>query len=193
MSAFATIPEAIEEIRRGRLVIVVDDEDRENEGDLVIAAQAVTPEAINFMPRFGRGLICVPVTADRLAELDLPLMVDVNTSRLGTAFTVSVDSREGTTTGISTFDRATTIKALADPRSRPEDLLRPGPLFPLRAVEGGVGGVTRRGRWTWRVWPGSRRSASFVRFWRTTGTWPACRGWRSSPASTDSGLSPPPT
>src|SRR3972149_2238028 len=126
MSAFATIPEAIEEIRRGRLVIVVDDEDRENEGDLVIAAQAVTPEAINFMTRFGRGLICVPVTADRLAERALPLMVDVNTSRLGTAFTVSVDSREGTTTGISTFDRATTIKALADPRSRPEDLLRPG-------------------------------------------------------------------
>ena len=138
MSAFATIPEAIEEIRRGRLVIVVDDEDRENEGDLVIAAQAVTPEAINFMTRFGRGLICVPVTADRLAELDLPLMVDVNTSRLGTAFTVSVDSREGTTTGISTFDRATTIKALADPRSRPEDLLRPGHIFPLRAMEGGV-------------------------------------------------------
>ena len=138
MTAFATIPEAIEEIRRGRLVIVVDDEDRENEGDLVIAAQAVTPEAINFMTRFGRGLICVPVTADRLAELDLPLMVDVNTSRLGTAFTVSVDSREGTTTGISTFDRATTIKALADPRSRPEDLLRPGHIFPLRAMEGGV-------------------------------------------------------
>ena len=138
MSAFATIPEAIEEIRRGRLVIVVDDEDRENEGDLVIAAQAVTPEAINFMTRFGRGLICVPVTTDRLAELDLPLMVDVNTSRLGTAFTVSVDSREGTTTGISTFDRATTIKALADPRSRPEDLLRPGHIFPLRAMEGGV-------------------------------------------------------
>src|SRR3990172_16839 len=138
MSAFATIPEAIEEIRRGRLVIVVDDEDRENEGDLVIAAQAVTPEAINFMTRFGLGLICVPVTADRLAELDLPLMVDVNTSRLGTAFTVSVDSREGTTTGISTFDRATTIKALADPRSRPEDLLRPGHISRLRAMEGGV-------------------------------------------------------
>src|SRR3989304_4483961 len=141
MSAFATIPEAIEEIRRGRLVIVVDDEDRENEGDLVIAAQAVTPEAINFMTRFGRGLICVPVTADRLGELDLPLMVDVNTSRLGTGCAASVTPR------------------------------RPG---------------------TWRVWPGSRRSASSVRFWRTTGTWPACRGWRSSPASTDSGSSPSP-
>ncbi len=138
MSAFVSIPQAIEEIRRGRLVIVVDDEDRENEGDLVMAAQAVTPEAINFMARFGRGLLCVPVTADRLAELDLPLMVDVNTSRLGTAFSVSVDSREGTTTGISTFDRATTIKALADPRSRPEDLLRPGHIFPLRAMEGGT-------------------------------------------------------
>src|SRR3989304_5691750 len=99
MSAFATIPEAIEEIRRGRLVIVVDDEDRENEGDLGLAAQGVTPEAINFMPRFGRALICVPVTVDRLGELDLPLMVDVNTSRLGTAFTVSVVSRGGTNTG----------------------------------------------------------------------------------------------
>src|SRR3989304_3113211 len=138
MSAFATIPEAIEEIRRGRLVLVGDAEDRENEGDLVIAAQAVTPEAINFMTRFGRGLICVPYTAHRRGELALPLMVNVNTSRLGTAFTVSVDSREGPTTGISTFDRATTIKALADPRSRPEDLLRPGHIFPLRAMEGGV-------------------------------------------------------
>src|SRR3970282_1769382 len=120
MSAFATIPEAIEEIRRGRLVIVVDDEDRENEGDLAMAAQSVTPEAINLMTRFSRGLICARVRAARLAELGLPLMVDVNTSRLGTAFTVSVDSREGTTTGISTFDPATTITASADPRTRPE-------------------------------------------------------------------------
>lgn len=138
MSTFASIPEALEEIRRGRMVIVVDDEDRENEGDLVMAAEVATPEAINFMTRFGRGLICVPMTAGRLAELDLPLMVDVNTSRLGTAFTVSVDARHGTTTGISAYDRAATVRALADPRSRPEDFLRPGHVFPLRAMDGGV-------------------------------------------------------
>ena len=138
MSTFATIPEALEEVRSGRMVIVVDDEDRENEGDLVMAAQAATPEAINFMTRFGRGLICVPMAASRLAELDLPLMVDVNTSRLGTAFTVSVDVRHGTTTGISAHDRAATVRALADPGSRPEDFLRPGHVFPLRAMEGGV-------------------------------------------------------
>jgi 3,4-dihydroxy 2-butanone 4-phosphate synthase/GTP cyclohydrolase II len=138
MSTFATIPEALEEVRSGRMVIVVDDEDRENEGDLVMAAQAATPEAINFMTRFGRGLICVPMAPGRLAELDLPLMVDVNTSRLGTAFTVSVDVRHGTTTGISAHDRAATVRALADPGSRPEDFLRPGHVFPLRAMEGGV-------------------------------------------------------
>jgi 3,4-dihydroxy 2-butanone 4-phosphate synthase/GTP cyclohydrolase II len=138
MSTFATIPEALEEVRSGRMVIVVDDEDRENEGDLVMAAQAATPEAINFMTRFGRGLICVPMAPSRLAELDLPLMVDVNTSRLGTAFTVSVDVRHGTTTGISAYDRAATVRALADPGSRPEDFLRPGHVFPLRAMEGGV-------------------------------------------------------
>ncbi|MDQ7851254.1 MAG: bifunctional 3,4-dihydroxy-2-butanone-4-phosphate synthase/GTP cyclohydrolase II [Armatimonadota bacterium] len=138
MSTFATIPEALEEIRRGRMIIVVDDEDRENEGDLVMAAQTATPEAINFMTRFGRGLICVPMAASRLVELDLPLMVDVNTSRLGTAFTVSVDVRHGTTTGISAHDRAATVRALADPGSRREDFLRPGHVFPLRAMEGGV-------------------------------------------------------
>jgi 3,4-dihydroxy 2-butanone 4-phosphate synthase/GTP cyclohydrolase II len=138
MTAFATIPEAIEEIRRGRMVIVVDDEDRENEGDLIMAAEAVTPETINFMTRFGRGLICVPMTGDGLAALQLPPMVHLNTARMGTAFTVSVDAREGTSTGISTFDRAATIRALADPRTRPEDLLRPGHVFPLAAMDGGV-------------------------------------------------------
>ncbi len=138
MSAFAGIAEAIEEIRRGRMVIVVDDEDRENEGDLVMAASAVTPEAMNFMTRFGRGLICVPMTGERLADLDLPPMVGRNTSRLGTAFTVSVDARDGTTTGISTYDRAASIRALADPRSAPGSFLRPGHVFPLRALEGGV-------------------------------------------------------
>ncbi|MBI3976410.1 MAG: bifunctional 3,4-dihydroxy-2-butanone-4-phosphate synthase/GTP cyclohydrolase II [Armatimonadetes bacterium] len=138
MSGFATIPEALEEIRRGRMVIVVDDEDRENEGDLVMAAEAVTPEAINFMTRFGRGLLCVPMTAGRLAALRLPPMVEVNTARLGTAFTVSVDARDGTTTGISAFDRAVTIKALADARSTAEDFMRPGHIFPLQAADGGV-------------------------------------------------------
>jgi 3,4-dihydroxy 2-butanone 4-phosphate synthase/GTP cyclohydrolase II len=120
------------------MVIVVDDEDRENEGDLVMAAEAVTPEAVNFMTRFGRGLICVPMTADRLASLNLPPMVGRNTSRLGTAFTVSVDARDGTTTGISAFDRAVTIKALANQGSTEEDLARPGHIFPLQAMEGGV-------------------------------------------------------
>lgn len=138
MSVFATIPQALEEIRRGRMVIVVDDEDRENEGDLVMAAEAVTPEAVNFMTRFGRGLLCVPMTADRLSHLNLPLMVDENTSRLGTMFTVSVDARDGTTTGISAFDRAVTIKALADPRSAAEEFARPGHVFPLQAMDGGV-------------------------------------------------------
>lgn len=138
MSVFATIPQALEEFRRGRMVIVVDDEDRENEGDLVMAAEAVTPEAVNFMTRFGRGLLCVPMTADRLSHLNLPLMVDENTSRLGTMFTVSVDARDGTTTGISAFDRAVTIKALADPRSAAEEFARPGHVFPLQAMDGGV-------------------------------------------------------
>jgi 3,4-dihydroxy 2-butanone 4-phosphate synthase/GTP cyclohydrolase II len=135
---FASVEEAIEELRRGRMVIVVDDEDRENEGDLVMAAEAVTPEAVNFMTRFGRGLICVPMPAERLRQLDLPLMVDRNTSLHGTAFTVTVDVRHGTTTGTSAFDRAATIRALADPSSRPEDFARPGHIFPLMAMEGGV-------------------------------------------------------
>ena len=138
MSVFATIPQALEEIRRGRMVIVVDDEDRENEGDLVMAAEAVTPEAVNFMTRFGRGLLCVPMTADRLSHLNLPLMVDENTSRHGTMFTVSVDARDGTTTGTSAFDRAVTIKALTDPRSASEEFARPGHIFPLQAMDGGV-------------------------------------------------------
>jgi 3,4-dihydroxy 2-butanone 4-phosphate synthase/GTP cyclohydrolase II len=138
MSVFATIPQALEEIRRGRMVIVVDDEDRENEGDLVMAAEAVTPEAVNFMTRFGRGLLCVPMTADRLSHLNLPLMVDENTSRHGTMFTVSVDARDGTTTGTSAFDRAVTIKALTDPGSASEEFARPGHIFPLQAMDGGV-------------------------------------------------------
>ncbi|RKZ16856.1 bifunctional 3,4-dihydroxy-2-butanone-4-phosphate synthase/GTP cyclohydrolase II [bacterium] len=138
MERFNTIEEAIEDIRNGRIIIVVDDEDRENEGDFVMAAEKVTPEAINFMAREGRGLICVSLLPERLEELNLPLMTDNITARHGTAFTVSVDAREGVTTGISAFDRARTIKVLIDPETRPEDLARPGHIFPLRAKKGGV-------------------------------------------------------
>ena len=134
----ATIEEAIEEIRQGRIVIIVDDEERENEGDLAMAADCVTPEAITFMAKHGRGLICMPISGKRLDEIQLPLMVSENTARLGTAFTVSVDYKKGTTTGISAYDRAATVKAILDPGTAPEDLARPGHLFPLRYAEGGV-------------------------------------------------------
>ena len=133
-----TIEQAIEEVKAGRHLIIVDDEDRENEGDLVIAAEKATPEAVNFMVTHGRGLVCVPMTTARLRELQLPMMVQENTSRLTTAFTVSVDLLEGTTTGISVHDRAATIKSLLDPDTQPEDLGRPGHIFPLRYAEGGV-------------------------------------------------------
>ena len=133
-----TIEQAIEEVKAGRHLIIVDDEDRENEGDLVIAAEKSTPEAVNFMVTHGRGLVCVPMTTARLRELQLPMMVQENTSRLTTAFTVSVDLLEGTTTGISVHDRAATIRALLDPATQPEDLGRPGHIFPLRYAEGGV-------------------------------------------------------
>jgi len=137
---FDRVEDAIEEIRRGRMVIVADDEDRENEGDLVCAASEVTPETINFMSKHGRGLICVAVTGERADELGLPLMTENNTDPQRTAFTVSVDAdtRFGVTTGISAFDRAKTIQVLLDPDSRPPDLRRPGHIFPLRARAGGV-------------------------------------------------------
>jgi len=130
--------EAIARIGRGEQILVVDDEDRENEGDLIFAADVVTPEAINFMARFGRGLICVAMTAERCDELELPLMVENNTSAHETAFTVSVEATKNTTTGISAHDRAETVRVLADPTSGPEDLRRPGHMFPLRARRGGV-------------------------------------------------------
>ncbi len=135
---FSEIPEAIEDIKKGKLVIVVDDEDRENEGDFIMAAQKVTPEVVNFMAKYGRGLICVPMTKERLEELKLFPMVAENTAKWGTPFTVSVDAIRNTTTGISAYDRAETVRALIDPRTRPEDLARPGHIFPLRAMEGGV-------------------------------------------------------
>ena len=138
MSGFATIEEAIEEIRQGRVLVVVDDEDRENEGDLVMAADKVTPEAVNFMVTHARGLMCVPMTGERLDALKLGMMVAENTAPMATAFTVSVDARRGTTTGISAHDRAVTIRTLVDPQLTSADLVTPGHMFPLRAMEGGV-------------------------------------------------------
>jgi 3,4-dihydroxy 2-butanone 4-phosphate synthase/GTP cyclohydrolase II len=135
---FATIPEAVEEIRAGRMLVVVDDEDRENEGDLTMAAQFVTPEAINFMARHGRGLICLALAPERCDQLHLPLVSPMNTSRFGTAFCESIDAAEGVTTGISAADRAHTIRVAIRPQARPQDLARPGHMFPLRAREGGV-------------------------------------------------------
>jgi 3,4-dihydroxy 2-butanone 4-phosphate synthase/GTP cyclohydrolase II len=135
---FNTIPEALKDIRLGKMIVVVDDEDRENEGDLVMASAKVTPQAINCMAREGRGLVCVSLTAARLEQLKLSPMVERNTSKLGTNFAVSVDAVKGTTTGISAHDRARTIKVLLDPKSKPADLARPGHIFPLQAVEGGV-------------------------------------------------------
>jgi 3,4-dihydroxy 2-butanone 4-phosphate synthase/GTP cyclohydrolase II len=134
----ATIEAAVADIRDGRMIIIVDDEDRENEGDLVCAAEKVTPEIINFMARHARGLICLPLTEERCDDLHLTTQVADNTSYLGTAFTVSIDARRGITTGISAADRATTILVAVDPQSRPQDLCRPGHIFPLRAKNGGV-------------------------------------------------------
>lgn len=138
--AFSSIKDAIDDIRQGRMVVVVDDEDRENEGDLTIAAERVTPEIVNFMATYGRGLICLPLTGERLDELRIPLMVQdtENSAKFGTAFCVPIEAKKGTTTGISASDRATTILAAVDPATRPEDLARPGHVFPLRARDGGV-------------------------------------------------------
>jgi len=137
---FSSIPDAIEDIRAGRMVVVVDDEDRENEGDLTIAAEKVTPDVINFMARHGRGLVCLPMTGQRLDELRIPLMVqdEENSARFGTAFCVPIEAKQGTTTGISAGDRARTILAAVDPKTKPSDLARPGHMFPLRAQDGGV-------------------------------------------------------
>jgi 3,4-dihydroxy 2-butanone 4-phosphate synthase / GTP cyclohydrolase II len=135
---FARVEDAIAAIQAGKMVIVVDDEDRENEGDLTIAAEKITPEAINFMARHGRGLICLAMVPERLDELEIPLMVSQNSSRFETAFCVSIEARNGTTTGISAADRATTVLVAIDPRTKPSDLVRPGHIFPLRARSAGV-------------------------------------------------------
>src|SRR4030043_956921 len=138
------IESALEDIRQGKMVILVDDEDRENEGDLTMAAEKVTPEAINFMAKYGRGLICLSLTDERLNELRLPMMVSDNTSRFQTAFTISIDGRKGVTTGISAADRATTILTAMDDQTQPEDLVSPGHIFPLKAKKGG--GLVRTGQ-----------------------------------------------
>ena len=143
MSDFDSIEDAIEEIKQGKMVIVVDDEDRENEGDLVMAAECVTPQAINFMLTHGRGIICLPAASERMEALELDMMVEKNTALLGTPFTVSIDAVENTTTGVSVHDRAQTIRKFADPKARPEDFARPGHVFPLKAQPGGV--LTRAG------------------------------------------------
>src|SRR6202171_5055239 len=137
-SPFTDVPTAIEEIRAGRMIVVIDDEDRENEGDLTLAAEKVTPEAINFMAKHGRGLVCLAMTEERLDHLRIRPMTSENTSQYGTAFCEAIDARDGVTTGISAYDRARTIKAAIDPATRPADLARPGHMFPLRARKGGV-------------------------------------------------------
>jgi 3,4-dihydroxy 2-butanone 4-phosphate synthase/GTP cyclohydrolase II len=137
-SPFTDVPAAIEEIRAGRMVVVVDDEDRENEGDLTLAAEKVTPEAINFMAKYGRGLVCLAMTEERLDHLRIGPMTAENTSNYGTAFCEAIDARDGVTTGISAYDRARTIQISIDPATRPSDLARPGHVFPLRARKGGV-------------------------------------------------------
>ncbi|MFI4911403.1 MAG: bifunctional 3,4-dihydroxy-2-butanone-4-phosphate synthase/GTP cyclohydrolase II [Sedimentisphaeraceae bacterium JB056] len=141
---FSEIPEVLEDLRQGKMIVLVDDEDRENEGDLVCAAEFATPEIVNFMATHGRGMICVPITGDRCEQLALHPQTMVNTASLGTAFTVTVDARDGITTGISAADRSKTIQILADEKSKPYNLVRPGHIFPLRAREGGV--LTRCGQ-----------------------------------------------
>src|SRR6516162_3411486 len=135
---FVDVPTAIEEIRAGRMIVIVDDEDRENEGDVMLAAEKVTPDAINFMTKFARGLVCLTLTEERLDHLRIGPMSAENTSTYGTAFCEAIDAREGVSTGISAYDRARTILVAIDPRSRPTDLARPGHVFPLRARKGGV-------------------------------------------------------
>jgi len=136
--AFATVSEAIEDIKAGKFIIIVDDENRENEGDLAMAAEKVNAEAINFMARHARGLICLPIIGHRLDELKIPLMVQENTAKFSTAFAVSIEAKHKTSSGISAHDRAATVRAVLDPRTKPEDLARPGHMFPIRAREGGV-------------------------------------------------------
>src|ERR1700747_1851035 len=141
---FATVEQAVEEIRNGRMIVLVDDEDRENEGDLTLAAEKITPEAINFMAKYGRGLICLALTEQRCDELHLPLMAPINRAVHGTAFCEAIDARVGVSTGISASDRAITVLTAIDSKTKPQDLARPGHIFPLRARNGG--GLVRAGQ-----------------------------------------------
>ena len=136
--ALSTISEAIEDIKSGKIIIIVDDENRENEGDFAVAAEKITPDLINFMAKYGRGLICMPIINERLEELKIPLMVSDNTAPLGTAFTVSIEAKHRVSTGISAHDRAETIKTVIHPDTRPDDIVRPGHMFPIAARKGGV-------------------------------------------------------
>ncbi|MCL5123979.1 MAG: 3,4-dihydroxy-2-butanone-4-phosphate synthase, partial [Deltaproteobacteria bacterium] len=138
MGVLVGVEEAVEEIKQGRMVILVDDEDRENEGDLTMAAEKVTPEAINFMTKYGRGLLCLSMTREKIESLDLPMMVSNNKSPFGTNFTVSIEASRGVTTGISAYDRAVTILTAVDDNATPSDIISPGHVFPLRAQKGGV-------------------------------------------------------
>jgi 3,4-dihydroxy 2-butanone 4-phosphate synthase/GTP cyclohydrolase II len=178
-----TIEEAIADIAAGKAVVVVDDESRENEGDLVFAAEHATPELLAFMVRYTSGYICAPVTDSEADRLDLPPMHHTNQDVRGTAYTVSVDASEGISTGISAADRARTIRLLSSPDTRPTDLRRPGHVVPLRARAQGV--LVRPGQ----TWPGSPAAvprACSARSSTTTAPWPGCRSWRSSPRSTTS-------
>jgi 3,4-dihydroxy-2-butanone 4-phosphate synthase len=194
MEGLASIKELLEELRQGRPVILVDDEDRENEGDLILAAEHATPDWVNFMLKECRGLLCVALTEERAKALDLPLMVERNQDPQGTRFTVSVDAR-GTTTGISAFERAATIRLLADPEARPQDFRRPGHVFPLvaRPGESCAGRGTPRPRWTSCAWRASLRWAASLRSSRRTAAWPACPTSWSSPGGTASRWGPSPT
>ena len=143
MMKFNAIPEILEDIRAGKMVVILDDEDRENEGDLIMAASMVRPEDINFMAKYGRGLICLPMTRERCQQLNLPLMVNANQTRFSTNFTVSIEAAEGVTTGISAYDRAHTIRTAVKPDANPSELTQPGHVFPLKSITGGV--LTRAG------------------------------------------------
>ena len=156
----APVEEAIRAVKSGKLIIIVDDEDRENEGDLMVAAEKVTPDIINFMAKHARGLICLPLTEERLRELDLPLMVSENTAQFQTAFTVSIDGIKNVTTGISAYDRAQTILTAIDTDTEPSDLARPGHIFPLRALDGGVLERSGHPRWQRRSCRKTRRILS---------------------------------
>ena len=184
-SPFTSVEEAVEEIRQGRMIVLVDDEDRENEGDLTMAAEKITPDAINFMAKFGRGLICMPLTEERCDELHLPLMSPINTSVHGTAFTEAVDARIGVSTGISASDRAITILTAVDPKTKPQD---PPVLvhFPAARRNGGVRSAPGKPKpvWTLRASPDSLLPASSAKSWAKTAPCPGCRNSSNFAANT---------